>query len=108
MIPPTTKRRVLVEIGIDQHPVDYDVADSTETRARDIAVRDFIAEKIAYLDFELVEGDRNYTGWSRCTINISDAICIGDGCEEPLDYSYDTERETQLCYDCRNPALLRL
>ena len=108
MIPPTTKRRVLVEIGIDQHPVDYDVADSTETRARDIAVRDFIAVRISYLDFEPVEGESSYRGWSRCVVNISGPLCIADGCEEPLDYSYDTERETQLCYDCRNPALLRL
>lgn len=102
---PTTKRRVIVEIDGHQHPVDYDVADSTETRARDIAVRDFVAEKIAHFTFEPVKGERDYEGWSRCAINISGPVCISDEaelgawqglrCMEEVD-----EKETQLCYDC--------
>ena len=37
-------------------------------------------------------------------MNISGPVCIADGCEEALDYSYDTERETQICYDCSDFA----
>ena len=110
MTTPTTKRRVLVELngnGDLQEVVDYDTTwqiARNKHAARDIAVHDFVAEKIAYLTFEPVEGESSYRGWSRCVINISGPVCIADGCEEALDYSYDTERETQICYDCSDFA----
>ena len=107
MTTPTTKRRVIVELngnGDLQEVVDYDtmwqIARVDERAARGIAVRDFIAERISYLDFEPVEGESSYRGWSRCVINISGPLCIADGCEEALDYRYDTEKETQICCDC--------
>ena len=110
MTTPTTKRRVIVELngnGDLQEVVDYDPTwkmllflGGDERAARDIAVRDFIAERISYLDFEPVEGESSYRGWSRCVINISGPLCIADGCEEALDYRYDTEKETQICCDC--------
>ena len=106
MTTPTTKRRVIVELngnGDLQEVVDYDTKyDNTPDGhvARDVAV----LEHISRLDFEPVEGESSYRGWSRCVINISGPVCIAEGCEEALDYSYDTEKETQICYDCSDFA----
>jgi hypothetical protein len=103
MTTPTTKRRVIVELngnGDLQEVVDYCSSFRSETLSRDVAV----LEHISRLDFEPLEGESSYRGWSRCVINISGPLCIADGCEEALDYSYDTEKETQICYDCSDFA----
>jgi hypothetical protein len=100
----TTKRRMILEVverGWDQTTIDYDVQYDTEGcyGAKTNAIRDHLG-----LDFAPIEGEKTYEGWSRCTINISGAVCIGDeDCLTFLDPKDEEDMATQLCWDCRNP-----
>ena len=109
----TTKRRMMIEVvGQGTTVVDYDVQYDTEGcyGAKTKAIQSFVWESYGSLSFGAVEGEKNYEGWSRCTINVSGPVCIGDddrysggACLVTLDPKDEEDMATQLCWDCRNP-----
>ena len=95
----TTKRRIIVEIvelGWDQREVDYDV--QYGSGAQDEAIQ----SAIHGLHFEPIKGEDQYKGWSRCTINVSGPMCVGEDCLESLDPKNEEDMADQLCPDCRD------
>jgi len=104
----TTKRRVILEIaeaGWDQTTIDYDVQYDIEGcyGARTKAIQSYVWASFDSLTFAAVEGDKTYEGWSRCTINVSGPVCIGDkDCLASLDPEDTEDMATQLCWECRN------
>jgi hypothetical protein len=91
------KRRVIVEVIAPgahegtQTTVEYDDSYSEDPESA-------VMDAVGIPSFEPIEGESNYEGWSRCTINISGPICTGGDCWNPLDA--EEAEHGELCSEC--------